>query len=301
MSLTTAVKDFNKATATTNTSQIGSYNVPVILVIKKNASTLKNLVEWLQEHSVSSGSQMVEQPMLLIDDEADNASINIQHGREKVARINGQIRELLGVFRRSCYVGYTATPFANIFIDPDREDEVFKQDLFPRHFIIGLDAPTNYFGANKVFVEKRDQHVRYISDNEDVLPSTHKIDYDITALPSSLIRAVRTFIIARAIRNARGQASQHSSMLVNASRFTRVQGRLRNKIAELIETISNAVSVESNKGPRALDNSEVAELHNVWTQEFNSLKDSISWNEVQRRLYEVIIAIKIIEVNSSKS
>jgi hypothetical protein len=76
VSLTNTIKDFNKATATTNTSQIGQYNVPVILVIKKNSSTLKNLLEWLQENSAHEGTQIVSQPMLLIDDEADNASIN---------------------------------------------------------------------------------------------------------------------------------------------------------------------------------------------------------------------------------
>ncbi len=301
VSLTNTIKDFNKATATTNTSQISSYNVPVVLVIKKNASTMKNLVEWLQEHSVSTGSQMVEQPMLLIDDEADNASINIKHGREEVARINGQIRELLGIFRRSCYVGYTATPFANIFIDPDREDDVFKQDLFPRHFIIGLDAPTNYFGAHKVFVENRDQHIRYISDNEDFLPVSHKIDHDLGMLPPSLIRAVRAFFVARAIRNVRGQASQHASMLVNASRFTGMQSKLRSRIADFVEGIRNAVTVDAGKGTAALENPEIAALHVVWAEEFSDLEDALVWRDVQNRLYEVLAGAQIIEVNSSKT
>ena len=134
VSLTNTLRDFNKATATTNTSQIGQYNVPVVLVIKKNSSTLKNLLEWLKEHSVHQGTQMVSQPMLLIDDEADNASINTAYARDEVTRINGQIRELLSLFHRSCYVGYTATPFANIFIDPDTDDEALKQDLFPAPF-----------------------------------------------------------------------------------------------------------------------------------------------------------------------
>lgn len=301
VSLTNSIKDFNKATATTNTSQIGSYNVPVVLVIKKNASTLKNLVEWLREHSVSSGSEMVEQPMLLIDDEADNASINIKHGKDEIARINGQIRELLGLFRRSCYVGYTATPFANIFIDPDREDEVFKQDLFPRHFIIGLDAPTNYFGANKVFVENRDQHVRFISDNVDTLPIDHKIFYEIGDLPPSLYKAVRTFVVARAIRNLRGQRGQHSSMLVNASRFTGIQGKLRNRIADFVDTIRSAVTVDASKGQEALRNLEVAALYDVWVSEFASLEDGIDWPEIQARLHEVLTGTETIEVNSSKA
>lgn len=227
VSLTNTIKDFNKTTATTNTSQISSYAVPVVLVIKKNSRTLANLVDWLKEHSVNRGSEMVDQPMLLIDDEADNASINIKYGKDEVSRINGQIRDLLGLFNRSCYVGYTATPFANIFIDPDSEDEVGKQDLFPRHFIIGLDAPTNYFGARKVFIdgvpeEGDPQYLRYITDNEDVLLLKHRIDHRVDELPGSLMKALRTFVVARTIRNLRGQAGQPASMLVNASRFTEI-------------------------------------------------------------------------------
>ncbi|MFG1258198.1 Z1 domain-containing protein [Xanthobacter flavus] len=299
VSLTNTLRDFNKATATTNTSQIGQYNVPVVLVIKKNSSTLKNLLEWLKEHSVHQGTQMVSQPMLLIDDEADNASINTAYARDEVTRINGQIRELLSLFHRSCYVGYTATPFANIFIDPDTDDETLKQDLFPRHFIVGLDAPSNYFGAQKVFLDARERHVRLIDDNEDILPMRHKIDRPVDVLPESLIRAVRAFIVARAIRNARGQQSAHASMLINASRFTDVQGRLRSRVADVVDRMRAAVAVDGAKGKAALHNPEVAALHAVWESEFAEAEGA-DWPTVQARLHEVLVAARVVEVNASK-
>jgi hypothetical protein len=299
VSLTNTLRDFNKATATTNTSQIGQYNVPVVLVIKKNSSTLKNLLEWLKEHSVHQGTQMVSQPMLLIDDEADNASINTAYARDEVTRINGQIRELLSIFHRSCYVGYTATPFANIFIDPESIDEMKGQDLFPRHFIIGLDAPTNYFGAQKVFLDARDRHVRLIDDNEDILPMKHKIDHPVEVLPDSLLTAVRAFIVARAIRNARGQKASHASMLVNASRFTDVQGRLRSQISDVVGRIRDAVAVDGGKGRAALLNPEIAALHAVWEEQYIDAEDA-DWHTVQGRLHEVLVAARVIEVNASK-
>ena len=299
VSLTNTLRDFNKATATTNTSQIGQYNVPVVLVIKKNSSTLKNLLEWLKEHSVHQGTQMVSQPMLLIDDEADNASINTAYARDEVTRINGQIRELLSLFHRSCYVGYTATPFANIFIDPDTDDEALKQDLFPRHFIIGLDAPSNYFGAQKVFLDARDQHVRLIDDNEDILPMKHKIDHPVDVLPDSLVQAVRAFVVARAIRNARGQRASHASMLVNASRFTDVQGRLRSRVADVVGRIRDAVAVDGGKGHAALRNPEIAALHAVWEAEYANAEGA-DWSDVQARLHEVLVAARVVEVNASK-
>jgi len=299
VALTNTLRDFNKATATTNTSQIGQYNVPLVLVIKKNSSTLKNLLEWLKEHSVHQGTQMVSQPMLLIDDEADNASINTAYSRDEVTRINGQIRELLSLFHRSCYVGYTATPFANIFIDPDTDDEALKQDLFPRHFIIGLDAPSNYFGAQKVFLDARDRHVRLIDDNEDVLPLKHRIDQLVDALPDSLMRAVRSFIVARAIRNARGQQAMHASMLINASRFTDVQGRLRSQVADMLGLIRDAVAVDGGKGAAALRNPEIAALHVVWKAEYADAEGA-DWPAVQARLHEVLVAARVVEVNASK-
>lgn len=299
VSLTNTLRDFNKATATTNTSQIGQYNVPVVLVIKKNSSTLKNLIEWLKEHSVHQGTQMVSQPMVLIDDEADNASINTAYARDEVTRINGQIRKLLSLFHRSCYVGYTATPFANIFIDPDTDDETLNQDLFPQHFIIGLDAPSNYFGAQKVFLDARERHVRLIDDNENTLPMKHKIDHPVDVLPESLVCAIRAFIVARAIRNARGQKAAHASMLINASRFTDIQGRLRSRVADVVDRMRDAIAVDGAKGHAALGNPEIAALHAAWETEFADAEGA-DWPTVQARLHEVLVATRVVEVNASK-
>lgn len=304
VSLTTTLRDFNKATATTNTSQIASYAVPVVLVIKKNSRTLANLVDWLKEHSTARGSDLVDQPMLLIDDEADNASINISYGKDEVSRINGQIRDLLALFRRSCYIGYTATPFANIFIDPDSDDEVYKQDLFPRHFIIGLDAPTNYFGARAVFLDgmpdedsERPAVLRYIVDNGDVLPVKHKIEHPVDELPESLVDALRTFLVARTIRNLRGQGAQHASMLVNASRFTGVQNLLRNRLHEHLKVIEDAVRVDGGRPDAAALNSEIGELKRCWQEEYSSAWPD--WDAIQENLLPAVASASVVAVNSA--
>ena len=306
VSLTTTLKDFNKATATTNTSQIASYAVPVVLVIKKNSKTLANLVDWLKEHSTTHGTDMVDQPMLLIDDEADNASIDIKYGKGEVSRINGQIRELLALFRRSCYVGYTATPFANIFIDPDKDDDVYKQDLFPRHFIIGLDAPTNYFGARKVFIDgipddedEEPSHLRYITDNADTLPVKHKIDHDLGDLPTSMVDALRCFLLARAIRNLRGQAGQHASMLVNSSRFTGVQGLIRNRLHERLKQIEDALRVDGGRADAAEINAEIGSLERCWQREYSQA--GFEWREVLDSLLGVAASTQVVSVNAASS
>jgi len=306
VSLTTTLKDFNKATATTNTSQIASYAVPVVLVIKKNSRTLANLVDWLKEHSTTHGTDMVDQPMLLIDDEADNASIDIKYGKGEVSRINSQIRELLALFRRTCYVGYTATPFANIFIDPDSDDEVYKQDLFPRHFIIGLDAPTNYFGARKVFIDgvpdeedEKPSYLRFISDNGDVLPVKHRIDHNLAALPESMIDALRCFLVARVIRNARGQTGQHASMLINASRFTGVQELIRNRLHQHLKTIEDAVRVDGGRKDAADRNPEIGQLKRCWQEEYRGA--GLTWDEVREGLLPVVASAQVLSVNAASS
>ncbi|CDN95978.1 Z1 domain-containing protein [Agrobacterium tumefaciens] len=301
VSLTNTIRDFHKATASTNTSEIDSYNVPVVLVIKKNHRTLANLLEWLRDNSARGDSEMIDQPMLLIDDEADNASINTKYKDELVTKINGQIRDLLKMFHRSCYVGYTATPFANIFIDPDQDSEMFKEDLFPRDFIVGLDAPTNYFGGTKIFVDGFSEDgkpvwLRTIPDNDGTLPIKHPIDQKVELLPPSLHHALRAFLVARTIRDLRGQSEKHCSMLVNASRFTGVQGLIRNRLHEAVERIQNSVRVNASLGERALDDTEIACLREVWQAEYREAWHD--WSSIQNALLEAIASAKVVEVNS---
>ena len=193
-------------------------------MIKKNSSTLKNLLEWLKEHSAHQSTQMVSQPMLVIDDEADNASINTAYARTRSPGSTARSASFCRSFTAAAMSGTPPHPLPTYSSTRKPNDDALRQDLFPRHFIIGLDAPTNYFGAQKVFLDARDRHIRLIEDNEDVFPMKHKIDHPVDVLPGSLVQAVRAFIVSRAIRNARGQQAAHASMLINASRIHRCAG-----------------------------------------------------------------------------
>lgn len=298
--LTSATSDFNARIAEQAGGNITSFNVPIVLVIKKNSSTLKNLTNWLRAHNTGWTKELVDAPMLLIDDEADNASINTSKNPGEATRINTQIRELLNLFNRACYVGYTATPFANIFISPDT-DEKLKADLFPKHFIVTLDAPSNYFGATRIFQEESGEQVlRAISDNEDALPLVHKIDQVIADLPESLKQAVRTFVLARAIRVLRGQGSAHTSMLVNASRFTNVQQQLRDTIHDYLDKLVRAVRHDGAKPEEeALRNQHLQDLNATWEAEYQHL--DFAWSDIQGQLLEAAAPITVVEVNSRSS
>ncbi len=296
VTLTNSLRDFNKQSATSLGIALQDLNVPAVFVIKKNVNTLRNLIEWLREHNALAGAQRIGEPMLLIDDEADNASINIRRDPDEVSRINGQIRDLLQIFERSCYVGYTATPFANIFIDPDTDDDMLGQDLFPRSFIVSLDAPSNYFGPETVFLEQPTEYVRPINDNEDHLPLIHDIETPVTSLPPSLTEALRAFIVGKAIRLVRGQSREHCSMLVNASRFVNVQRQLRNELHALLDAIRVSLRVNgAQEADVAMSDIEIGKLHQVWKREFAHVETS--WPLVLSQLYEAAAPMRVVEVN----
>lgn len=296
-SFTTSQRDFNKAIADSVSIPLQNLVEPVVFVVKKNSNTLRNLIEWLGAQNAQRGTSTVREPMLLIDDEADNASINIRHRQDEVSRINGQIRELLALFDRSCYVGYTATPFANIFIDPDTEDAMAGHDLFPRDFIVSLDPPDNYFGAIRVFIEGADRVVHPIDDNVDLLPLKHRIDHRVLGLPATLETAVRVFVVARAIRLARGQVRTHNSMLVNVSRFLNVQAQIRNEIHTVVERIRSSVRVNGAlPATSAVRDPEIAALYEAFRHHFEE-SCGISWQTVQEHLYESVSPVNVVEVN----
>lgn len=173
---TSSEKDFDRS------MQLAQFtlNTTNILVCKKNTSVLQNLILWLNDFIANSDEKLIDNiPLLIIDDEADNASINNlgYKGKEYSNKINGHIRALLALFKKKTYIGYTATPFANILQDWNKPPETswvirdnsknieinFKQEgnLFPDDFIELLNPPSNYIGP-KNFFETRIEDIKKI-------------------------------------------------------------------------------------------------------------------------------------------
>lgn len=123
------------------------------------------------------------------------------------------------LFSKASYVGFTATPYANIFIDPDSTQEMLDDDLFPRDFIYALEAPTNYIGASRIFPTNGKYHymIKDNSDCENYVPIKHKKEYIPGTIPYSLSQAVASFMLANAIRDLRGQTKKHRTMMINIS------------------------------------------------------------------------------------
>lgn len=300
--LTTVNDDFNNSTAARSGWKINDFSKPIILIIKKNVTTLKALFNWLKAMNATDATgndQISDVPMLLIDDEADNASINTNSPNLDPTKTNSMIRRILGLFAKSCYVGYTATPFANIFINPDAYDKKAREELFPRDFIYCLDAPTSYLGAEKVFLNETTSKlfVRPIDDCEDFIPFLHKQDHANSSLPPSLHRALDEFIVARAIRNSRGQANKHCSMMVNVSRFVSVQKTVRDLLSLRVENIREAV-LSNYKMPEDFSskNQYMQGLKRVFEEEYS--KNDVAWETVKSELAGVFDNLRLFVINS---
>lgn len=289
-------QDFSKLGATTYGVELSSVNEPVIFITKKNKSTLSNLRDWIRDQHYGDA---IHHPLLLIDDEADNASVNTADDGAQVTAINKVIRELLTEFSRSTYIGYTATPFANIFIDPDSEDAMLEDDLFPSNFIKALDTPSNYVGANRVFGDDgdlRDLMLIEIDDFEEILPLTHKRDIELGDLPVSLYEAVRLFVLSRAVRIVRGDGSEHCSMMVNVSRFNDVQEEVMGLIYSYLDALKNAITVNAGLGAKGESNHHMAALKETFDRHYSSCIDE-RYEDLRPLLQEAIATIVTRTIN----
>lgn len=292
---------------------------PIILVVKKNASVLRRLYTWLSNRR-NNQETITSKSLLIIDDEADNASINTRRENNELnpTTINRYIRNIIGLFNRSAYVGYTATPFANIFIASQNNG-----DLFPRDFIINIPAPSNYIGPEKVFgistSNTEDKSVlpivNTISDYLNFIPEGHKKDDEkpsFDLIPESLKTAVKCFIITCAIRRLRNQANKHNSMLIHVSRFQSWQ----NHVKELVEELFNYYKREIE----ASDDAVIDEFRKVFEENspnydsyttvsskiLNSPNANIdnkikvhSWEDVKEQLYPTVQKIEVKSINGS--
>ena len=289
-------RDFSRALLNALGFRLDAFNVPVLVVIKKNKRILENLEKWLTDFNANQHGK-IDTPVLVIDDEADSASVNTNPAFVDPTAINKRIRALLKLFTRSSYLGFTATPFANIFIDPETEHEMLGDDLFPKDFIYTLDSPSNYMGPCALFGDEPSfDMLRPIEDAYLVFPPKHKATLTIDHLPASLSYAVDSFLIACAIRDLRNEGATHRSMMVNVSRFTAVQDQVATLIhAELSQTQQAIRNYSQLPVGEAIKNPAIRRLQDVWQSEYGATE--FEWGDVQRSLLAAALPVVVKAVN----
>lgn len=298
--MTTVVQDFLQASrdATSITVSADSPN-PFIFVIKKNVHVLKALIDWTDEQPKSHGK--IELPLLLVDDESDYASVNTGN-EDDPTQTNLLIRQLLSKYSRNSYVAITATPFANILIDHEAKTEKEGEthnDLFPKDFIYGLEAPSNYVGAVATFGTADYLNSGTVIDLHDVealLPLKHKQTQALTEIPKSLKTAIRVFVVANAIRDLRGQGEKPRAMLINISRFKRVHAHIYDLVKNELDGIQNALEAHAILYTEGIENDIIDSLRSAFTDSYSGIE--FSWTEVLGVLSSAASEITVRTFNS---
>ena len=297
--------DFNEKVA----KQFGIHpgGLPLLFVVKKNVSVLNNLLKWIRSSAdaqdESTGRKFVRNvPALVIDDEADLASVDTRQQQfdedgkpdedHDPTKTNRNIRLLLRAFEKVAYVGYTATPFANIYIHDKGSTRELGDDLFPRSFIVNIPPPSNYMGPARIFGLSEDEDagleavtalpvVRLIKDyansNEHgdieldevlgwmppkLLARTEHIPrfQGRREVPPSLREAIMSFVLATAVRKQRESAAMFNSMLIHVVRYTKVQKEVAAQVEITLKEIHQRLrNGDGDRKPGILD-----EFQELW-------------------------------------
>jgi hypothetical protein len=283
---------------------------PVLLVMKKNGSVIRRLLRWLEDAPPNNLNSL---PVLIIDDEADLASIDtrgtylqedelddVPDDYEQPSVINGLIRQLLAKFSKKAYVAYTATPFANILIPHDSVDVQGLQDLYPKDFIIDLPKPAGYFGAEELF-GRFDSDIETEFGGKDAIrfiPEKDVSEIDPSfEVPRSLENAILLFVLACAVRAKRNDEMKPATMLIHVSHIVATQMIVYKKVEETYGGLRNQWRYFRGLGIEE-------RLRKLWVQEYqNCVLDggetakTTSFDQIRPELNKVFESIKIKVIN----
>jgi Z1 domain len=332
--------DFSKAIAK-HFHGISPEERPWLFVVKKQKTVLTELLKWIQTRvadatdSVDGRKLVTKLPLLMIDDEADNATVDTGEQvfnddgtpdeEHQPKTINSLIRQLLHSFTRKAYVGYTATPFANIYIHHKGATAKEGPDLFPKAFIINLAAPSNYVGPARMFgkLTKDGREgalplARSILDHFDPdadagwMPPKHKkthvpVHNGQETVPLSLRNAIHSFVLACASRELRAQGGEHSSMLIHVTRYVAVQNHVREQVEETVRRMRQRIT--RNDDAYEL----LAQLRKLWDEDFVPTRDTVFtlsppeerppalplWEDLVAKLPDVLGDIVVRSINGT--
>ena len=300
-----------------------SGNNPVIAVVKKNVSPLTKLHDMFYGFSEEKRCKL---NLLMIDDESDHATINTKNQEinselidfddydededdEEITNatiINTRLRQILGLFPRSAYVGYTATPFANVLIDPEGDHDSLGKTLYPRDFIMALPKPKGHMGLNEFFPDNEEMDHTYASQVEIVPPEEAEelrnyeqgeerlLDFNI---PTSLENAVIDYLLSGAARICRGHSNFHHSMLIHTRHTIRNQSPVADKVTALTDYWNNhLVNQYSSEGRILRERFRMRWEINFSTHELTNE----SWEEIEPSLMKFVQQkYTVMEINSN--
>ncbi len=241
-------------------------NQILVAITKKNTTVLQHLLNGIANANASTKD---EHKVLIIDDEADHATVNtggegeseeaytdptLERGDEEdptdddsdPSKTNLLVRKIIQQFSQTAYIGYTATPYANVLIDPFLETEELGLSLYPRDFIMNLSKPDDYFGAERFFGSEADEEgLHVILHPEDTAEDIMQVELNVETnihdvVPSGLHEAMHDFILTGAVKHHRRQQGRsisplHHSMLIHVSRLNEDQTVIHTMVSDLMD------------------------------------------------------------------
>ena len=286
-----------------------SGNTKLIAIIKKNASVLKRFNRWISSATLP---QREMKPMLLIDDECDNASVNTRDPDEDPATINNEIRSIINNMPNATYVGYTATPFANVFINPNSNNN----DLYPEDFIYPLSKSPSYFGVERIFgsdpenaesAESGNDMIRTIPKDElNSLRPTGSTADEFQFVPTDTLKeAVAYFLMTCAGRLYREKhfadgRKDFKSMLINTSQKMIEHAGTLPEITKLVASL-RASFTEKETAWKAIWEKETTLVD---SKNAGCAYECVKWEDLRDLLVNEVLpqgCVKIIVSNSDKN
>lgn len=287
--LTNAECDFAR-THKGNSAGIVAKHDRILAVAKKNSTRLRHVLEFLR--SLDSATRR-DTPFLIIDDESDQATPDSSAGLDdEPTAINRLMREIWAQVGNGTYIGYTATPFANVFMNPNSEENGELAELYPKDFAHVMPTPQNYFGAERIFgLEGNEDRrapdvIREVPDAERDVLSPKEGAPSVTA---SLGEAIRWFVVAAAVRRARQQQDKHSTMLIHTTHRVNPHFQMRDAVREFLEPLQ-----------RAAREGDVESFRDVFHREFDRAAElytgdaeATSWPRVSQEIPHVLRQIRL--------
>ncbi|MEV6649976.1 Z1 domain-containing protein [Streptomyces sp. NPDC051219] len=267
----------------------------VLCVIKKNVPRLRKLKAWLEK----APDYLRNCPTLIIDDEADQASVASRS-------TNPLIREIINLFPRGGYVGYTATPFANLLIDPA------AKDLYPEDFVVNLPKPRGHFGTEVLFGREvlDGEDPQDVPDGYDMIrtvpyeevplvrPGRDEIEGFVPEIDGALRTAVLYFWLVTAARRVRGTGVPHSTMLIHTSVSTLVHESFKGPLEAVRKHTAGQLEVADSHLLRELKELWDAETARVPGNEPDLGETPVSFDALRPLLTAVVDDCRIIMDNS---
>lgn len=270
-------------------------NQTSILIVKKQQNILTNFINWVKYADNSTSQNKIEIPetvrsqakTLIVDDEADEASINVSR-YDGMSKIYEKIVTIRRTLPRSAFVGYTATPFANVLIDHKSFD---GENLYPNNFIVSLPKPPNYFGAEEVFGRRRTESeinedetseningkdmIRIIPGEEisNLKPMRNsEIDDFKPTINKSLTAAIKYYLLSTCIKIYRLGKNDHTTMFVH----THVRANVQIKTIKVIQEFISALKFEKLNNEKNF----LSDLNKIWDNEIHRVEKKVDEKEV---------------------